>query len=266
MGMQAVYPWEPLPKRRKGQHWSPAVVRQILRRVAEGESLRAVCRDPEMPEYELVKDWMRKRPEFRADVAAARTWCGRNLVAGGSSYCHGTAGEIVQRLAEGESLTSICRDPEMPTRAMVYRWAEKVEDFGAALRAARASQADVYADLGWEWTLGTTPHDAYASHVKLAHLRWYVGKLGPGLFGPVKAEPAKPAGPKRVIFRVRDYRVEMDEARGRQRTVDVEPDWKTGVLKRRDRGPWEPLLEDMRGMSCVIPWDGVEGMEPDPEA
>jgi hypothetical protein len=98
VAMEAFYPWEPLPERRKGQPWSEAVSRQILRRVAEGESLRTVCRDAEMPAYE-----------------------------------------------------------------------------------------------------------------------------------------------------------------------HVEPHWKTGRLVRRSRGPWEPLLEDLRGMSVVIPWDGVEGCEPDPD-
>lgn len=37
-------------------------------------------------------------------------------------YSKALADRICQRLAEGESLRNICRDPDMPGRAVVHRW------------------------------------------------------------------------------------------------------------------------------------------------
>jgi hypothetical protein len=44
---------------------------------------------------------------------------------------------IIARVVLGESLSEVCRDPEMPARGTVNAWAKADTDFGARLRAAR---------------------------------------------------------------------------------------------------------------------------------
>ena len=52
-------------------------------------------------------------------------------------YTEALAEEICLRLAEGESLVSMCREEGMPGRATVFRWPEKHEAFPSSLRFTR---------------------------------------------------------------------------------------------------------------------------------
>ncbi len=45
---------------------------EILRRIADGESLRAICRDDEMPDRTTVENWLQSDAEFSAKYARAR--------------------------------------------------------------------------------------------------------------------------------------------------------------------------------------------------
>ncbi len=44
----------------------------IFEQMVEGRSLRAICRDEEMPDFSTVKRWLRKDDAFRAQYARAR--------------------------------------------------------------------------------------------------------------------------------------------------------------------------------------------------
>lgn len=54
--------------------------------------------------------------------------------------------EICSRLAEGEPLAAICRDPHMPVRSMVYVWAEEDQELARRIAQARAVGFDAIAD------------------------------------------------------------------------------------------------------------------------
>lgn len=54
----------PKPKRGRPTLFSDELAKEVCRRIAEGESLRAVCRDGKMPEASTVFDWLRTKPEF----------------------------------------------------------------------------------------------------------------------------------------------------------------------------------------------------------
>lgn len=51
--------------------YTPELVSLICGRIAEGESLRAVCRDPDMPVTSTVMLWISKYPEFTEQYAKA---------------------------------------------------------------------------------------------------------------------------------------------------------------------------------------------------
>lgn len=63
-----------------------------------------------------------------------------------SDYTQDTADKICQRLAAGESLRAICREEEMPSQSMVFRWLAANEPFREQYARARDAQADFYAE------------------------------------------------------------------------------------------------------------------------
>lgn len=55
--------------------FSQAIANAICARLAEGESLRAVCRDPGMPSMGAFLLWVSQRPELAEQYARARALC-----------------------------------------------------------------------------------------------------------------------------------------------------------------------------------------------
>ena len=54
--------------------------------------------------------------------------------------------EICDRIADGESLVSICRDERMPKKTAVYEWLLRHQEFADIYARAREDQADTLAD------------------------------------------------------------------------------------------------------------------------
>lgn len=52
--------------------WSEEVRQKVLDRIAEGESLRAICQDDDMPGKATVLQWCDEDDEFRTKYARAR--------------------------------------------------------------------------------------------------------------------------------------------------------------------------------------------------
>lgn len=69
-------------------------------------------------------------------------------MAGGrpSAFSRELADTICERLSLGESLRSICRDEEMPSQSMVFRWLSSDQAFREQYAHAREVQADSWAD------------------------------------------------------------------------------------------------------------------------
>lgn len=52
--------------------YDPHIANVICIRIGEGESLRAICREPGMPDKSTIFDWLRKYPEFADQYVRAR--------------------------------------------------------------------------------------------------------------------------------------------------------------------------------------------------
>jgi hypothetical protein len=63
-----------------------------------------------------------------------------------SDYSPELAAKICERLADGESLKSICTADDMPSKASVYVWLTKHSEFLDMYTRAREDQADTLAD------------------------------------------------------------------------------------------------------------------------
>lgn len=63
-----------------------------------------------------------------------------------SEYSEKRANQICERLADGESLKSICAKGNMPHRATVFRWLAAHDEFRDMYARAREAQADALFD------------------------------------------------------------------------------------------------------------------------
>lgn len=116
-------------------------------------------------------------------------------------YTPELAAKILERLAEGESLNRICKDPDMPSRPTIHAWCyDDVDGFFAKYVRAREMQAhavadetlDIADDGSNDWMKANDPgnpgYNLNGEHVQRSRLRvdqrkWYAGKLHPGTYG-----------------------------------------------------------------------------------
>lgn len=59
-----------------------------------------------------------------------------------TDYSQQLADIICARLAEGESLRTVCRDPDMPDKASVFRWMRTYKEFCDQYTQAKQESAD----------------------------------------------------------------------------------------------------------------------------
>ena len=131
-----------------------------------------------------------------------------------SRYTPELAAKICARLAEGETLRSICRDETMPSKTTLLRWLadERNVDFRDQYAHAREMQADalfdealeIADDASGDWTVDkdgkkTLDHE----HVQRSRLRvdtrkWAAGKLAPKRYGDKLQHTGEGGGPIRT--------------------------------------------------------------------
>ncbi len=92
--------------------------------------------------------------------------------------------EIVERVAEGETLSSICADDGMPTPSTFRRWVLARDEVREAFFLARELKADSLFDEALDLARAIkrspgTSQNVRAYDVAMSHLRWAAGKLNP---------------------------------------------------------------------------------------
>ncbi len=63
-----------------------------------------------------------------------------------SKYSESIAEKIISRYADGETLSTICKDKNMPKRNTVYRWRSSYPEFGDAYQLAQDQHTDALID------------------------------------------------------------------------------------------------------------------------
>lgn len=96
---------------------------------------------------------------------------------------------VLDRLADGELLSSICADDHMPSRQAWYRWCAEDEDLAA--RFAEAKEAMIEGEIDDILSLADMPVSGKDAHVKLQQRKmmidarkWRIQKLQPQKYGP----------------------------------------------------------------------------------
>ncbi|NKC33383.1 terminase small subunit-like protein [Falsiroseomonas selenitidurans] len=104
-----------------------------------------------------------------------------------SAYSRELVAMICRRMAEGETLTAICRAPGMPAHSTVRLWAiEDRDGFSALYARAREAQAHAIAEGALDGAQRAT--DAALGRLEFDARRWFAAKMLPRSYGE-KAEP-----------------------------------------------------------------------------
>lgn len=98
-----------------------------------------------------------------------------------------TVTELCRRVAQGESLRSIERDPDMPTRGTFLRWCYEDAEFGQmytiALRLRAAGMADEVVELADKAESCTEAHEVQAIKLMVNTRQWVASRLLPKQYG-----------------------------------------------------------------------------------
>jgi hypothetical protein len=116
-----------------------------------------------------------------------------------SLYTEALAAGICRRLAEGETLRSVCRDKAMPDKATILRWLadKKKADFRDQYVYAREMQADalfdealeIADDASGDWSMDkdgkkVLDHEnIQRSRLRVDTRKWAAGKMAPKKYG-----------------------------------------------------------------------------------
>jgi hypothetical protein len=233
-----------LRKRRQYVKWSEALGQRICERLAKGEKLHVICREPGMPTPAAVAKWVKAKPSFEAAITWAKRLGRREEQARWfpEKICAAMSEEVFQRLCEGDSMTRICADPMMPSHSVIMRWRRAFPAFEELVQLGMRVRAERMADQGWEMALAATPETAYLTRVQLGQLRWMLGVMAPRVFGARK--PEAEAAREELTVLVRTFTSEVDPVTGVRKVVSLCPNPVTGAMERTDVPGWTPTPPD----------------------
>ena len=149
---------------------------------------------------------------------------GKAMRPGSIEYDPVLADEILERLADGDSLASICCEEEMPDERSVRRWARNHGDFGAKYAVARRlgyeKRADelleIADDSSADWIDTDDGHRVLnGAHVNRARLmidtrKWLLSKMLPKVYGDHLTVGGDPDRPIHVVQQI-DWALLSDE-------------------------------------------------------
>lgn len=91
--------------------------------------------------------------------------------------------EICARIAEGESLRSICSASDMPSQSRVYARLAMNKEWQDIYTRAREQQADVLADEVLDVARNASNQTWASDRLQIDALKWRAAKLKPKVYG-----------------------------------------------------------------------------------
>lgn len=182
--------------------FSAPLAAEIVARVAGGESVAAVCREAGMPHRGTVAGWAEAHPEFEAALADAREAARvagrrRDLALAGRTrdprglwctYTRAVGRAICLRIAAGQTLPQICREPWAPHRTTVFNWARRVPEFADDYARARMIAVHRLCDEALEIGRATTPGTVKEDRARFRMICALTARIAPRKYlEPVRA-------------------------------------------------------------------------------
>lgn len=126
----------------------------------------------------------------------------KNLGGRPEIYTDELAAKILSRLATGESMRTICKDNDMPSRATIFLWIAKQEGFSGQYAIAKEEAAEALAEEMFDIAdngdndymdsngsdEGKAAYKAVGENIQRSKLRvdvrkWYLSKIKPKKYG-----------------------------------------------------------------------------------
>ncbi|MHC4268889.1 MAG: helix-turn-helix domain-containing protein [Planctomycetota bacterium] len=98
-----------------------------------------------------------------------------------SKYNQSLGEKILSRYADGETLTQICKDDDMPKRNTVYRWRSDYPKFGEAYLLAQEQHVDALVDEAGH--IVDTEQNPKLAKSRAEHRRWLASRLNRQKYG-----------------------------------------------------------------------------------
>jgi hypothetical protein len=99
-------------------------------------------------------------------------------------YSEEIAESVLEQVAAGMSLRSVCARSGMPDRSTVSRWEDAYPDFAARCARAKERRAEVLAErILDEAERIQSAEDAQVAKVRISALQWVASKLDPRRYG-----------------------------------------------------------------------------------
>lgn len=102
-----------------------------------------------------------------------------------SAYSDELADEIFRRMAGGETLLAMCKEPTMPAASTIKLWAinDSPPGFSDKYMRAREFQADAIAEQALDLADTSNPADAAKVRIQVDTRKWLASKINPAKFG-----------------------------------------------------------------------------------
>lgn len=107
----------------------------VFHRRAAGESLEAICADPDWPSRPTLRKWAREDPDFDARIAGGRSV---HVTRPRYPFDADLAQRFLLRIRLGSPIADLVREPGMPQRRALTAWRRREPAFAAALAASTA--------------------------------------------------------------------------------------------------------------------------------
>ncbi len=102
-----------------------------------------------------------------------------------SIFTQEIADVVCERLASGETLRRICRDPGMPDRTTIWDWRIRFPEFSNQYAYSRKAQAEVYFDEVIDISDETAgdPSEVQSAKLRADSRKWVLARMDRGLYG-----------------------------------------------------------------------------------
>lgn len=109
-------------------------------------------------------------------------------------FTQSVADTICEKLADGQSLRSICREDEMPATSTVCKWLSLLPAFAEQYARAREMQADALADEITD-IADNIEGDPQRDRLRVDARKWAASKLKPRKYGDKTLHGSDPENP-----------------------------------------------------------------------
>jgi hypothetical protein len=93
----------------------------------------------------------------------------------GAEFADDIIAELLERLADGVSMATVCAEPRMPDQSTIWRWSKADDELAKDI--ARAREVGYFARAEKAVADAKTAPDAAKGRLAFDAERWYLGKL-----------------------------------------------------------------------------------------